>query len=126
MAIFISNDAPDMTHVQRNRMSPNPVPSWRSLLRFRHRRLVFEFRAKSANALGAGARHPAKTGAKKFVLLFTFQAETAGFLIELAKFPGGFHSFGKVLGKGAALASGHTDAMETGNGIPADVALWVE
>jgi hypothetical protein len=45
------------------------------------------------------------------VLPFAFQAKADDFLVEKAKFPGQFHSFGKVFGKGVALASGHTDAM---------------
>jgi hypothetical protein len=50
----------------------------KKLLCRHYQRLIFEFRPEPADAFGAGARHPAKTGAKKFVLLFTFQAEAEG------------------------------------------------
>ena len=88
--------------------------------------LSFEFRPESADAFGACARVPAKTSAQELVLLFTFQAEAEGFFVEMAKFPGGFHPFGKSFGKGGALAPGNAHAVESGDGVPADVPLRVK
>jgi hypothetical protein len=48
------------------------------------------------------------------VLLFAFQAEAEGLLVEMAKFPGGAHPFGKSFGQGGAL-SASSDQM---GGIP--------
>ena len=72
---------------------PNPCPK-RELLRFVHQAPVVEFRPESAEAFRACSRHPTKTSAEEFVLLFTFQAEAEGFLVKAAKFLGGFHPFG--------------------------------
>ena len=43
-------------------------------------------------------------------------------MVEPVKFFGGFHPFGKSFGKGIALASGNTNTMEIGDGVPADVS----
>src|ERR1017187_10424061 len=93
------------------------------LFRFFHRPPVLEFCTEPADAFGACAWVPAKTRAKKFVLLVTLQAETERFFVELPKFHGIFHFLGLSFGKGRTLASGNANAVEAGNGIPADVAL---
>ena len=98
----------------------------RNLLRFVHRPPVLEFRPESADAFRAGARHPAKTRAEEVVLCFTFQAAAESFFVEMAKFLGGFHPFGKSFGKGGALTPGDARAVEAGDGVSADVSLGVK
>jgi len=85
----------------------------------------WEFRPEPADPFWACAR-PAKTRAKEHVPLFSFQAEAVGCLVEAAKFLGGAHPFRKSFGKRGTLAAGHTDAVEAGDGVPADVALGIK
>lgn len=96
------------------------------LFRFFHRPPVLEFRPEPADAFGACAWIPSETGAEKFVLFFTFQAELEGFFVELPKFHGIFHFLGLSFGKNRALTPVDANAMETGNCIPADVSLRVK
>ena len=98
----------------------------RLLLLFCHRPPILKFRPESADAFGACAWIPAKTRAKKFVLLVTFQAEPESFFVELPKFHGIFHFLGLSFGKNRALTPVDANAMETGNGVPADVPLGVK
>ena len=98
----------------------------RNLLCFLQRPSALEFRPESADAFWAGARHPAKTRAEEFVLCFAFEAAAEGFLVEMAKLLGGSHPFGKSFGKGGALTPGEARAVEAGDGVPADVSLWVK
>src|ERR1035437_8097806 len=80
-------------------------------LHLRHSGLGLEFGTKASNAFGAGVWHPAKSRAKKFVLLPTFQAEADGFLVELMKFLRRLHPFSQSLGQSVALASLDTRPM---------------
>ena len=87
---------------------------------------VFEFRPEPADAFGACAWIPSETGAEKFVFLFTFQAEPENFVVEMVKFPGIFHFLGLSFGKNRALTPVDANAVEAGNGVPADVPLGVK
>ena len=87
--------------------------------------LLFEFRPQPAEAFRAGAGHPAEARTKEGVFLFTLELEAADFLIEMPEFLRKSHSLGKSFGERRALASGDTGAVETGDGVPADVALLV-
>jgi hypothetical protein len=98
----------------------------RNLLCLLHSPPVLEFRPESADVFWACARYPAKTSAEEFVLLLTFQADAEGFFVEMAKFLGGFHPFGKSFGKGGALTPGDARAVEAGDGVSADVSLGVK
>ena len=60
------------------------------------------------------------------MFLFAFQREAAGFGVEGAEFLGELHSLGVAFGEGGALAFGDSDFVQRGDGVPADVALWVE
>ena len=100
--------------------------SGRTLPLFLHRPPDLEFRPESADAFWAGARHPAKTRAEEFVLCFAFEAAAEGFFVEMAKFLGVSHPFGKSFGKGGPLTTGDARAVEAGDGVPADVSLGVK
>ena len=126
LLFFRASTYPDFSSKELNVPNPCPPTPRKNLLRLRHRRLVLEFRPEPADAFGAGARHPAKTSAEELMLFFSFQTEATGFLVELAKFPGGLHPFGKSFGKRGALASGDARAMKAGDGVPTDIALRVE
>ena len=89
-------------------------------------RRVFEFRPKPADAFGACARIPSETGAEKFVFPFTFQAEPESVFVEMLEFLGIFHFLGLSFGKNGALTPVDANAVEAGNGVPADVALGVK
>lgn len=88
--------------------------------------LHFEFGAESAEAFGAGGRHPAESLAEKGVLFFAFQFLTEGFLIELLQFFGELHALCLSLGECRTLTARNTDAMKGGDGFPADVALRIK
>ena len=90
------------------------------------RALFSKLRPQPTDSPGARFWHPAKASAEEGVFLFAAQREATGFGVEGAEFFGELHSMGVAFGEGGALAFGDSDFVERGDGVPADVALWVE
>ena len=88
--------------------------------------LFSKLRPQPTDAAGARFRHPAEAGAEEGVFLFAAQREAEGFGVEGAEFFGELHSLGVAFGEDSALTFGDSDFVERGDGVPADVALWVE
>ncbi len=104
-------------------MSPNDVPI---LLRFPRSRPFFEFRPQPADASRACARHQSQAGAEEIVLLRALETAAESLLVKLAEFLSRLHPFGAAFGQGGTLAPVNPSPVETRDGFPADVSLWVE
>ena len=104
-------------------MSPNFVPN---LLRFPRDRSFFEFRPQPADASWACLWHPSQAGAEKLVLLCALETSAESLLVKFAEFLSRLHPFGAAFGQGGTLAPVNPSPVETRDGFPADVSLWVE